>query len=81
MSEGLGERFEQTFFATLDRIVPMPTAYRDQFEGFRRVILKPFQYHLYFEVEPSRIVINAVLHARRDPQAIRERLARSEPSN
>ncbi|HTE40894.1 MAG TPA: type II toxin-antitoxin system RelE/ParE family toxin [Steroidobacteraceae bacterium] len=43
-----------------------------QYEGdVRRALLKRFPYAVYYEVQPSRLIVHAVLHMKRHPSSWR----------
>lgn len=64
---GLGFEFLGELRATYSRIVEGPLKYRHLRSGVRRALLRRFPYAVYFAVEPTVIVVLAVLHVSRDP--------------
>ncbi len=72
----LGLGLLQELGSAYDRIIGDPQAYRDLGDGIRRVLLHRFPYFVYYAVEPSTIVVVAVLHAHRDPAVWQRRSLR-----
>ena len=71
---GLGLEFLDELRATYHRIIEGPYKYPHLRSGVRRALVKRFPYIVYFAVEPTVIVVLAVLHASRDPAAWQRRL-------
>ncbi len=65
--QGLGQEFMLSFEAALASISRNPGQYRTVYRNVRRVALHRFPYSIYFIVMQSRIIVLAVMHARRDP--------------
>ena len=42
---------------------------------FRRLLIPDFPYGIFYNVQPTRIVVSAVLDLRKDPKEIRKRLS------
>ena len=67
---GLGDKF----FATVGEAVAdlRTTADRqpEYYRGFRRVLLRPFPYKVFYRVERDRVIIFRVLHSSRDHQRL-----------
>jgi hypothetical protein len=73
---GLGDEFATETDRAIDRIAKYPNRWPVCFERFRRVRLRRFPYSLcYHIVDPSRVVVLAVAHARRRPGYWRRRLS------
>jgi len=53
------------------RTAPASSAFVD--DDVRRAMLRRFPYAVYYTVDPEEIVILAVIHGRRDPDAWKER--------
>ena len=70
---GLGRRFldevEAVFAAIAERPLRFPPLHRQT----RRALLHRFPYGVYYLAEADRIVVVAVMHARRHPRRWRER--------
>lgn len=71
---GLGLEFLNELRVAYDRIVEGPFKYPHLRSGVRRALLKRFPYIVYFSVEPTVIVVLAVLHASRDPAEWQRRI-------
>lgn len=63
-----------TFYNAINALpnswAPLPPVY----SGFRRILLRPFPYKLYFRETGSFVVVSLVVHAARDPNAVKEML-------
>ena len=71
---GLGLEFLDELRAAYNRIVESPYLYTHLRSSVRRALLKRFPYIVYFAVEPTVIVVLAVLHASRDPAEWQRRI-------
>lgn len=71
---GLGLEFLDELRAAYNRIVEGPFKYPHLRSGVRRALVKRFPYIVYFAVEPTEIVVLAVLHASRDPAEWQRRI-------
>jgi plasmid stabilization system protein ParE len=65
--DGLGEQFVLAVEATVGRIQRLPESHTVVHRDVRRALVERFPYGVFFTIEPERIVIIAVFHARRDP--------------
>ena len=72
---GLGLEFLTELRRAYDRIVEGPLKYPHLRSGIRRALLSRFPYIVYFSVEPTAIVVLAVLHASRDPAEWQRRIS------
>lgn len=75
--EELGDRFEQAYNATLDRIVEAPDIGRPYMEGAKRIRMqKPFPYYLVYldDEEENHLTFLAVAHEKQDEGYWIERL-------
>ena len=70
--KGLGESFLLCIEESLARISRKPTIYRLVHKNVRRILIHRFPFGIFF-VEDNRVVIIAVLHARRNPKAWKKR--------
>jgi plasmid stabilization system protein ParE len=66
---GLGADFLMCVAELLERIESLPEAYEVVFENVRRAVVHKFPYLILYKVEPNQVVILAVFHSKRDPQA------------
>ena len=73
---GLGDDFLNCFRATYKLIAAHPFAYRIVYKNYRRVLLPPFPYAVYFRLQNEVAIITLVFHAARNPATMR-RLLRS----
>ena len=58
------------------QIAETPRMFPEVTSDHRRGLLRRFPYGVYFLIEASRIVVQAVLHLHRDPGVLRTRLSR-----
>jgi plasmid stabilization system protein ParE len=72
--EGLGSYFLESLFSDIDSLRLYAGIHLKVF-GFFRLLSKRFPYAVYYDQEAQTIRIWAVLDSRRDPNAIRRRLA------
>lgn len=70
---GVGYRFAECVEQALSLIMESPRRPAAIFANIRRAKTRDFPYFIYYVVEDSRIVVLAVLHARRDPAIWRHR--------
>lgn len=73
-SAGLGEEFRSAVLAIFDAIAENPRKFPRTVRHYRRAVLRRFPYVVFFTVEQDGILVVAVLHGRRDPAVIKERL-------
>ncbi len=67
-STELADRFLSVFYSYLPRIGGYSEAYPVVYREFRRVLLKPFPYSLYYRNRESWAVVSLVIHAARNPR-------------
>jgi toxin ParE1/3/4 len=67
-SPGLGEDFIHCVDASLTSIQYNPWQYQKVYKNIRRALTHRFPYGIFYIIEESRIVVLAVLHAKRDPK-------------
>ncbi len=70
---GLGSEFTLRVDALVERIAQNPLQFPEIGSGVRRALLQRFPYALYFVVAAWPVVI-AVLHQRRHPERLKQRL-------
>jgi plasmid stabilization system protein ParE len=63
---GLGEEFLARINASFDAIEQFPGRFAVVHGEVRRAFVSRFPYAVFFQVEPSRVVILTVLHTARD---------------
>ncbi|MBM4091810.1 MAG: type II toxin-antitoxin system RelE/ParE family toxin [Planctomycetes bacterium] len=70
---GLGDRFIDEFWASIDRIVDGPMSFAASPSGLRRCRLKRFSYLIHFRVQGEEILVVGVMSAARDDSALDNR--------
>jgi len=70
---GIGYRFVERVEQALSVVAESPLRPAKLFADIRRVKIRGFPFFAYYVVEDSRIVVVAVLHARRNPAIWRRR--------
>src|SRR5262245_17029060 len=70
---GLGSAFLDEIERVLIRIRENPFQFPAVHRDFRRALLHRFPYSVYLRVEGRRVLVKAVLHQHRDPDAFRSR--------
>ena len=68
---GLGDRFVAAFHACVGHLQERGEIYRVVYSGFRRVLLRPFPYALYYRYRGEVLVVVLVVHGARNPRRIR----------
>lgn len=71
IERGLAERLSDEFDAALEFIEVYPLAGRPLFETYRRVVLRHFPYLIAYAVSDEQVFVLAVVHGKRDPEAVR----------
>src|SRR5213595_1917036 len=72
--EGLGTEFMIATDAYLTRITTFPQIAPLYFERIRRQVMQKFPYGIFYEPQPSRILVFAILDLRQDTRKIIRRL-------
>ena len=67
-----GDRFLARYFSTTVRIAFNPAGFAVKFDDYRRALVPRSNLAIYFFVETDRVVIVAVVDARRHPRLIRD---------
>jgi toxin ParE1/3/4 len=70
---GVGYRFVERVEQSLILIAEAPRRPAPMFADVRRVRIRDFPFFIFYVVEDFRIVVLAVLHARRDPAILHQR--------
>ena len=66
---GLGSDFILCVDEALSKIARTPEQYPNVYKSsVRRLLIQRFPFGVFFLIEPTRIIILAVMHARRDPK-------------
>ena len=63
--QGLGERFLLCWEKHLASLQQEPNLYQKKYKDFRQVIIKPYPYHIIYEIEELVIVVYKVIYAGR----------------
>jgi len=71
---GLGRAFVEAINARIRVIQRNPEAFALVHESYRRALVERFPYMIFYEPSENAIVIHAVFHCARDPQAWQRRL-------
>ncbi len=74
--EGLGGEFMTVVDAYLARIAAFPEIAPLYFESVRRQVISRFPYGIFYELQPTRVLVAAILDLRQDEQQILRRLRR-----
>lgn len=70
----LGFRFESEVDATIRRTVENPLQFPEIEPGIRRALVRIFPYGVFFVLEEPLVLVIAVLHLHRHPDAWKDRL-------
>jgi len=65
---GLGTRFMDAWEDQLQELSHKPEIYQKKYKSFRQVLIKPFPYHIIYEIEAKKIVVYKVSYAGRHPR-------------
>ena len=71
---GLGDRFLEVFYSILPHIQHQGEIYRLVYEDFRRILLNPFPYAVYYRYHGDWVVVSLLIHAARNPRLLRKLL-------
>jgi hypothetical protein len=72
----LGDRFVQSFYSSVHRVSTNAEIHRAVAGEFRRVLVEPFPYKLYFRIIGNDVIFVLLIHAARDPRLV-QRLLRN----
>ena len=72
--QGLGHDFKLCVDEVISKIQRNPLTHKKIFQNVRRSITKRFPFGVFYLVEGEKIIILAVLHARRDPAKWKNRI-------
>ncbi len=73
---GLGREFLRCVDAALARINRSPDIYPAIYKGTRRALTRRFPFGVFYIIANEKIIVLAVLHARRDPSLWQKRKKR-----
>lgn len=68
---GAGERFLERYFAATDQIALNAESFSVKFDDYRRALVSKSNFAAYYFIEPDRVVVVAVIDARRHPRHVR----------
>src|SRR6185312_7114455 len=74
---GRGEVFMRQLDATLTLLREHPDIAPIYAGTYRRMLIRDFPYGIFYQVQPSRIVITAIIDLRQDPQSIWKKVSGS----
>jgi plasmid stabilization system protein ParE len=77
-SEGLGYDVAVEVHRTIQRIIQHPEAWAKLSERTRRCRINRFPYGIIYQVREETLLIVAVMHLSRDPQAWKSRVKRED---
>jgi hypothetical protein len=67
-SKEIGDKFLSVFYSYLPRIGRSSEGYAVIYKDFRRVLLRPFPYSMYYRNHGNWAVVTLVIHSARDPK-------------
>ncbi len=70
---GLGLEFVRCVDVAFDTILENPNLYQRVYKNIRRALPRRFPYEIFYVIEDNKIIVLAVLHAKRDPELFKER--------
>lgn len=70
---GLGREFLRCVDAALSQINRSPSIYPIIYKNMRRILTRRFPFGIFYLIDDKKIVVLAVLHARRDPHLWQKR--------
>jgi len=65
---GLGERFLNCWEQTIESLKLAPESYQKKYRNFRQILIKPFPYHIIYEIEGTTIVVYKVPYGGKHPK-------------
>lgn len=69
----LGKRFSDAVYEKLIVISNNPNLFQQRYKQVRVAIVNSFPYAIYYTIDDNKIVIHAVLHAKRNPRIWKKR--------
>jgi len=75
---GIGDRFLSSFRSTDNPIRIKPHSFTIIYKNYRRVLLEPFPYAVYFRLHDEHAIIALVLRTARNPATLRRKLRSRE---
>ena len=74
---GLGHDFLLCVEESLSKIERYPSHYKIIYKEFRRIAIRRFPYRILYLFQNNQVIVTAVFHVRKDPQA---RDSRTKPN-
>jgi hypothetical protein len=71
-NRGLGDRFVATFYSYLLEIERSGEIYRTVYLDFRKILLRPFPYSVFYRLHQNTWVVTLAIHAARRPRLARK---------
>lgn len=71
---GLGDRFIRELEVAKNDLLNNPLAFAKWNKSIRRMVMRRFPYKLFYKIYDDKIVILAIIHARRSNRYLRRRL-------
>jgi hypothetical protein len=68
---GLGDRFIATFYSYLPLIQTHGHVYHTSYQDFRKILIQPFPYSVFFRSHEEVWIVSLVIHAARRPSRVR----------
>ncbi|TDU81649.1 hypothetical protein EI77_00959 [Prosthecobacter fusiformis] len=72
--KALGDRFLDVFYSYLPKILLDADIHRPVYRQFKRILIKPFPYAVYFRIHQEWVVVTLVWHTARNPEKLKELL-------
>ncbi len=72
---GLGERFYRTLDFALERLRMQPEMAPVYRGAYRRLVLRPFGFGVFYTIAGERLMVGAILDLRKNPESITQRLS------
>ncbi len=69
---GLGLEFLRCIDACFDVILQSPTLFQTIYKNIRRALPHRFPYGIFYIVEENKVIVLAVLHAKRNPNLLKK---------
>lgn len=73
LQKGLGNKFQKRLFEKIDMIAKNPMIYRIRHNNIRGAMLYKFPHVVYYVIADDKIIVSAILHAKRNTKLWIER--------
>ena len=67
---GLGFEFLDCLEAAIETIIQMPKLYPEQYDNFRRTLVRRFPFSIFYTIESKEIVVHSIFDNRQDPSRL-----------